>query len=349
MLGRTTFGGLRNLADLYGLSLPAQGRICVAKWPTTTNSAPSEVTAPVSPKPRDGYLQPRLSDSGIPGIPGPSSDMPLQKTVAFQMPDLPKAKTEPWPQWYCRDEPEVEVACKQLWAAIHPCSLYIQKAMKGLSKEDAENEEEVNKLLQSLTLPGIDKAIKAGGYIDWQNPDCNGETLLLRAAREGDERVFEYLIQQKADPCATDFSGRSALHWAAIKGQAPVVKSLLELIPFESIEAEDDKGNNPLHLAALNGHLHGVRLLIRAQADLEATNNRNETPLDLAVAANCHHVVRHLALCHTDAEKTLLQEMDREGNIAARSAFLMKMEKGGKKKGKKKSADKEGGKGKKKK
>lgn len=308
-----------------------------------SNVIPSQVTTSLSPKRHDGYLQPRYSDIGIPDR---SSDAMIQKTVAFTTPDLPQVKMAPWPKWYSRDDPEVELACKQLWAATHPLPLYIKNAMKELSKEDANNEEEVNRVLGSLTLPGMEKSIKAGGYVDWQNPQCNGETLLLRAVREGEDRVVQYLIAHKADPLATDFAGRSSLHWAAARGRASLVKSLLELVPFESMEGEDDEGNTPLHLAAWNGHLHGVRLLLRAQADLEATNAKDETPIDLAVAANCHHVVQHLALCHTDADKTLLQEMDREGNIAGRAAFLMKLDKGGKKKGKKKKADKEGGKGK---
>lgn len=33
VLGRVTFGNLRNLADLYGLSFPNKAKTCVAKWP----------------------------------------------------------------------------------------------------------------------------------------------------------------------------------------------------------------------------------------------------------------------------------------------------------------------------
>eukprot|EP00746_Dinoflagellata_sp_MGD_P009919 gnl/MRDRNA2_/MRDRNA2_120328_c0_seq1.p1 gnl/MRDRNA2_/MRDRNA2_120328_c0~~gnl/MRDRNA2_/MRDRNA2_120328_c0_seq1.p1 ORF type:complete len:367 (+),score=83.10 gnl/MRDRNA2_/MRDRNA2_120328_c0_seq1:116-1102(+) len=321
--------------------MPDKGKICEAKWPHMSKVIPSHATTALSPKHQDGYLQPRYS---VTGSRDRSADATIQKTVAFTMPDLPQAKTAPLPKWYQRDEPEVELACKQLWAATHPMPLYIKNAMKELSKEDANNQDEVNRVLGSLMLPGMDKAIKAGGYVDWQNPQCNGETLLLRAVRDGEDRQVQYLIAQKADVFTTDFAGRSALHWAAAKGRASLVKYLLELVPFDSIEGEDDEGNTPLHLAAWNGHMHGVRLLLRAQADLEATNAKDETPFDLAVAANCHHVVEHLALCHTDGEKALLQEMDRQGNIAGRSAFLMKLDKGGKKKGKKKKSDKEGGK-----
>jgi len=299
--------------------------------------AVGEPPAPSSPEHQKQSPKLRYASSFQMYNTSPTDGITLPNVVAFEKPEAPKLKTKSVPDWYQREEPEAEAACKQLWAATHPLGMYIKNAFKELSKEEAEDEEAQNKVLLSLKLAGMDKALKAGGYLDWQNHQCNGETLLLRSVREGDDRVFRYLLLQGADPATCDFGGRSALHWAAAQGRASVLKSLVDLL--ENIDAEDDDGNTPLHLAALNGHLQAVRVLVRAEADLDATNNDDATPFDLAVAANCHHIVRHLEVCHADADKILLQDMDREGNIAGRNAFMLKIEKGSKKKGKKKKSE----------
>lgn len=245
-----------------------------------------------------------------------------------------------------REEPDIEAACKKLWAAMHTVPLYIAREMQHVAQtlppDPLGQEKAITAMLRGLIVPGVQKAVKLGGKINWHNPETNGETLLQRAARHGEDQVMRFLIERKADAQLVDFAGRNALHWAAAEGQARCVKLLIEQLPRSSaVDYEEDEGCTALHFAALHGHVHCVRLLIRAKADHEACNFNNETPLDLAFGANHHQVVRHLLLCRTDEEEVLLQEMDRECNVERRKQIMVKLANGRKKKKKgKKGGDK---------
>jgi len=48
------------------------------------------------------------------------------------------------------------------------------------------------------------------------------------------------------------------------------------------VEAKDNNGNTPLHLAVWSNHIETAKLLIERGADLEAKNKYGQTPLDWA-------------------------------------------------------------------
>ena len=50
------------------------------------------------------------------------------------------------------------------------------------------------------------------------------------------------------------------------------------------VNARDDNGWNPLHLAAENGHKEIAELLIAKGADVNAKNKYGDTPLGLAIS-----------------------------------------------------------------
>jgi ankyrin repeat protein len=53
------------------------------------------------------------------------------------------------------------------------------------------------------------------------------------------------------------------------------------------VNAKDEDKNTPLHYAAENGHLLGVRILLDAGAKLSARNDEEDTPVHTA-AENGH-------------------------------------------------------------
>ncbi|CAK9076997.1 Ankyrin-3 (ANK-3) (Ankyrin-G) [Durusdinium trenchii] len=78
-----------------------------------------------------------------------------------------------------------------------------------------------------------------------------------------------------------DEDGRPALHIAAEEGHVQCMSLLLEALA--GVHAEKDKptlaGATPLHLAALNGHLEAVRTLLEAQCHTDARTSGGKTPL----------------------------------------------------------------------
>jgi len=72
----------------------------------------------------------------------------------------------------------------------------------------------------------------------------------------------------------------SELIYAVRSGDPAKVAPLVE--KGADINAKDEKGNTPLHLAAYNGFTETVRLLVDKGADINAVNNSLDTPLMLA-------------------------------------------------------------------
>jgi ankyrin repeat protein len=67
---------------------------------------------------------------------------------------------------------------------------------------------------------------------------------------------------------------------AAYNGHLEVVKLLLE--KGADIEHKDNDGRTPLCVAAYNGHLEVVRLLLEKGADIEHKDNDGRIPFSLA-------------------------------------------------------------------
>jgi ankyrin repeat protein len=73
----------------------------------------------------------------------------------------------------------------------------------------------------------------------------------------------------------------SEIHDVSEKGDTAEVRILLLKQP-ELVNAKNEKGSTPLHLASSKGHLEVVKLLLEKGADIEAVNGRGFTPLQLA-------------------------------------------------------------------
>src|SRR5947199_339475 len=87
-------------------------------------------------------------------------------------------------------------------------------------------------------------------------------------------------------PIADNLNGQTSLSWAAENGHVDVVKLLLNA--NANIEAADKKGPMPLiSWAAKKGHVEVVKLLLNANANIEAEDNKGRTPLNWA-AENEH-------------------------------------------------------------
>lgn len=139
---------------------------------------------------------------------------------------------------------------------------------------------------------------------DWQSS-------LHLAVLTNQSLIVRRLILAGADPSLRNIHGNTALHLACMSGDLACAKALTDplspmernkLIPGQivpalpqNLEQRNYSGEMCLHLAATNGHVNLVRLLLRLGADLEAREAlAGKTALHLAMERRCRSVVNFL-------------------------------------------------------
>ncbi|CAL5366378.1 unnamed protein product [Camellia sinensis] len=115
---------------------------------------------------------------------------------------------------------------------------------------------------------------------------------VLNAARRGDLKHLESLLDRDASVNFCDQYGLTALHVAAIKGHKDAVMMLVEF--GSDLEQEDNEGHTPLHLAVEGGHVETVEVLINRGANVNAKSKNGATPLYMARALEYDHVLQLL-------------------------------------------------------
>ena len=115
---------------------------------------------------------------------------------------------------------------------------------------------------------------------------------LQSAIAKGDYMVAVKMIEQGADVEAKDSgAGASALHYAVMKGEMPLVSLLLQR--GADVNSRTKSGTTPLHTAVLYKQTEIAEYLIEKGADVNAKSASGATPLGLAIAAN-HNTVEQM-------------------------------------------------------
>ncbi|KAL2851596.1 ankyrin repeat-containing domain protein [Aspergillus pseudoustus] len=113
------------------------------------------------------------------------------------------------------------------------------------------------------------------GNIDSNITDSDGRSPIFHAAVGGHHSVVRLLLSNGARVAHLDCDNRSVLHWAAHYQRIDVLQILVEHWAEHErdsydIDAYDDHGWTPLHLAVERGFEEGVLLLIQFGADMNA-------------------------------------------------------------------------------
>ena len=165
--------------------------------------------------------------------------------------------------------------------------------------------------------------------IEARQPSSLGLTPLLQAAEQGDAELVGLLLSKGADVNATDTGGRTALLYAADRGHATIVESLLlgkgrgrgRGGAVDTEAKTKSYGRTALISAASNGHETVVRLLLDAGADMEARDAHfHRTPLLWAASQGHETVVRLLLDRGADREAKGSLVMDAKSMSAVHGA-----------------------------
>ncbi|OMO70415.1 Major sperm protein [Corchorus olitorius] len=125
-----------------------------------------------------------------------------------------------------------------------------------------------------------------------------GDSLCL-AARKGELRTIQRLIENGAVINGKDQHGWTALHRASFKGKIDAAKMLID--KGIDIDSKDEDGYTALHCAVESGHSEVVEFLVKKGADVEARTNKGVTPLQ--IAESLHYAGISRILIHGGATK----------------------------------------------
>ncbi|KAH8830458.1 ankyrin repeat-containing domain protein [Flagelloscypha sp. PMI_526] len=99
----------------------------------------------------------------------------------------------------------------------------------------------------------------------------------------------------------SDRSGKTALHYASLKGNEELVRMLCDL--GADFDLTDNQGNTPLHYASSWGHIPVVQLLIEKGCQFNARNNEGFTASDYAYSFGTRDTLQDTARLQFEANK----------------------------------------------
>lgn len=135
--------------------------------------------------------------------------------------------------------------------------------------------------------------------IDLEARARNGDTALMIAAFKNNKPAVEALLAKNVE---VNRPGWTPLHYAAAAGANEIIQMLLD--KFAYIDAESPNKTTPIMMAAWEGHIWTVKLLLDEGADATLKNERGMTAIDFAEAGG-----------HTDIVQGLTYRLQKAGKL----------------------------------
>ena len=144
--------------------------------------------------------------------------------------------------------------------------------------------------------------------MDVNTADPNGTTLAMHAARSGNVKLLDYLLSHRANKLIKNNYGDTAIALAALEGHLECIQLLVKA----GTDTNPTDSWTPLNYAAFNGHLDIAVFLLEHGAQVDARAPNGMTSLMLAARNGHLPLVKLLLLNHADISiKTI------EGKTAA--------------------------------
>ncbi|KAL7935471.1 ankyrin repeat-containing domain protein [Trichoderma chlorosporum] len=156
-----------------------------------------------------------------------------------------------------------------------------------------------------------DKQHSVHGGVETQTPPLYKWSSCHQAARLGDLKAFQRLLQSPADLSDGNQEGHTVLHSAAICGSIGVISLIINMVqdkPELVLNFRDRLSQTPLVLSTRVGNFKSSRLLAESGTDISIEDSTGKTAMHHAVL-HCPQLLKFLAKNH----KGLLFLPDNEG------------------------------------
>ena len=169
------------------------------------------------------------------------------------------------------------------------------------------------------------RKLLADNHTDLNMQNKEGKTPVHLAVCHHYHQILDILMERDGNASKRDWEGLTPLHVAANDGDVTSVRILLNSAGGQqSLNAASKIGDSPLHMACKKGNKESARILINNNATLNNTNTYGATPLYNSIANNHEELTWFLL---DNGAKLSDMRMDPFGGLRARgmNTFLHRL------------------------